>query len=70
METSEPDCDDYLETYNEFKAVVDDSMPIEESGSHLVGLTDLEKAYRDILNEPVSPTTTGGMKSFIRAFKP
>ena len=35
-----------------------------------LGLTDLEKAYRDILNEPISPTTIGGMKSFITAFKP
>jgi len=41
---------------------------IDEEESRL-GLTDLEKAYRDILNEPVSPTSIGGMKSFIRAFK-
>jgi hypothetical protein len=41
---------------------------LEEEDSRL-GLTDLEKAYRDILNEPVSPTSIGGMKSFIRAFK-
>ena len=33
------------------------------------GLTDLQKAYRDILNEPVSPTSMGGLKACIRAFK-
>ena len=62
------DCDEHMETKDE--AVAEEQMPTEESASNLIGLTDLEKAYRDILNEPVSPTTAGGMKSFIRAFKP
>ena len=33
------------------------------------GLTDLEKAYRDILNAPLSPKTFGGKMSVVRAFK-
>ena len=39
----------------------------EKSGSG--GLTDLEKAYRDVLNAPLSPTSFGGRMSVIRAFK-
>ena len=34
-----------------------------------VGLTDLEQAYRDILDQPISPTSVGGMKSFAKVFK-
>ena len=47
--------------------LIDDDDVVEDKSA--LGLTDLEKAYRDILNEPISPTTIGGLKSSIRAFK-
>ena len=34
-----------------------------------VGMTDLERAYQDILNEPISPASVGGLKSMVKAFK-
>ena len=56
------------ESANSF--ILGDKMTVEgEQEESALGLTDLEKAYRDILNEDLSPTTIGGMKSCIRAFK-
>ena len=37
--------------------------------SDFLGMTDLERAYQDILDQPVSPGSIGGMKSLAKTFK-
>ena len=47
----------------------DDSSDKQNNFCSDIGLTDLEQAYRDILDQPISPTSVGGMKSFAKVFK-